>query len=102
MDVDPVGARKTARQRRIQHAVLERVRARLEHSEDAAGTIALARSFDALARSFDSLARSFDALAQPGDGFANRRGMVREVVVDADSAHRAAQFEPAADPLEPG
>src|SRR6185295_10315036 len=80
-DVDAVSARKAPGQSVGHDAALEGVRARLENGEDA---------------------RLAAALAQRGDGFADRGGVMRKIVVDRDTAHRTLQFEPAAHAFETG
>ena len=70
-------AREAAGQRVLHHAQLHRVRARLEHREDARAARPCAR--------------------RPAMRRRDRRRVVREVVVDGDAAHRAAHLEPALD-----
>ena len=71
-----IGVSQARRQLRLHHAELHRVRARLEHREDAGIVTA-------------------DAGTKAGDRGVDRGRMVREIVVDGHAVHAAAHFHPA-------
>src|SRR4029079_16004506 len=81
VDVDQVGEREAFRKCIFQDALLERIRARLEDRKDAPVPM---------------------LLAQSGDGFADRRGVMREIVIQRNAAHLALALQAPAHAAEPG
>src|SRR3954469_12852249 len=69
---DAVGSRKTCREGIFHYAELHRVGARLEHRDDS---------------------RTIDLRAQAIEGRADRRRMMREVIVNTDAVYYPPQFE---------